>query len=296
MQLWISSRIWPLSFFQYPWLLLCVYHESRKWASGWSWPWVHLSSLPALYASIVFWSSQYLKTVLGTISPLQSGRTSNVILLFSAPAWLACGRYISTWFPPGLLGLGDESTQTQKAWGKSVKQEDPWRSSAIPETEKRRKGAYQLLVLDGHGSHLTPQFDEICTQTNIIPICMPAHSSHLLQPLDVSVFAPLKRGYVSLVEQRMRAMASIISESLISWRHILQHGQGLLKPKISKMDLQLLEFIHLIQIESFKSWIFNSKHLHHQEVDPAIHSHHGVYKHLIILVNYSGKQLQSRNW
>jgi hypothetical protein len=74
----------------------------------------------------------------------------------------------------------------------------------VPETEKRRKGAYRLLVLDGHGSHLTPQFDEICTQNNIIPICMPAHSSHLLQPLDVSVFAPLKRGYGGLVEQRMR--------------------------------------------------------------------------------------------
>ncbi|KKA21666.1 hypothetical protein T310_4295 [Rasamsonia emersonii CBS 393.64] len=74
----------------------------------------------------------------------------------------------------------------------------------IPETEKRRKGAYRLLVLDGHGSHLTPQFDELCAQNNIIPICMPAHSSHLLQPLDVSVFAPLKYGYGNLVQQQMQ--------------------------------------------------------------------------------------------
>jgi hypothetical protein len=74
----------------------------------------------------------------------------------------------------------------------------------IPETEKRQKGAYRLLVLNSHRSHLTPQFDEICAQNNIILICMPAHSSHLLQPLNVSIFASLKRGYGQLVEQWMR--------------------------------------------------------------------------------------------
>jgi hypothetical protein len=74
----------------------------------------------------------------------------------------------------------------------------------IPATDACRKGAYRMLILDGHGSHLTPQFDQICTSNNIIPICMPAHSSHLLQPLDVSCFAVLKREYGRLVEQRMR--------------------------------------------------------------------------------------------
>ncbi|KAL1983171.1 hypothetical protein VTN96DRAFT_421 [Rasamsonia emersonii] len=62
---------------------------------------------------------------------------------------------------------------------------------------------YRLLVLDGHRSHLTPQFDRICAQNNIIPICMPPHSSHLLQPLDVSCFAVLKRAYVRLMGNNM---------------------------------------------------------------------------------------------
>ncbi|EDN06147.1 conserved hypothetical protein [Histoplasma mississippiense (nom. inval.)] len=61
-----------------------------------------------------------------------------------------------------------------------------------------------LLILDEHGSHLTPEFDQICSENKIIPLCMPPHSSHLLQPLDVGVFAPLKRAYGTLVEQRMR--------------------------------------------------------------------------------------------
>lgn len=74
----------------------------------------------------------------------------------------------------------------------------------IPATNRRTRGGYRLLVLDGHGSHLTPEFDQTCKENNIIPICMPAHSSHLLQPLDVGCFAPLKRVYGKLIEQKGR--------------------------------------------------------------------------------------------
>jgi hypothetical protein len=75
----------------------------------------------------------------------------------------------------------------------------------IPSTSSRLKGIYRLLVLDGHGSHLTPKFDEICSENRIIPICMPPHSSHLLQPLDVGCFAVLKRAYGKCVEDVMRS-------------------------------------------------------------------------------------------
>jgi hypothetical protein len=74
----------------------------------------------------------------------------------------------------------------------------------IPSTYSRTKGGYRLLILDGHGSHLTPKFDETCAANNIVPICMPAHSSHLLQPLDIGCFAVLKRAYGRLVETKMR--------------------------------------------------------------------------------------------
>ena len=35
-------------------------------------------------------------------------------------------------------------------------------------------------------------------------ICMPAHSSHLLQPLNIEWFSVLKHSYGHLVEQQMR--------------------------------------------------------------------------------------------
>jgi hypothetical protein len=74
----------------------------------------------------------------------------------------------------------------------------------IPATTARTRGKYRLLVLDGHGSHLTPQFDKLCRDNDIICICMPAHSSHLLQPLDVGCFGPLKRAYGGLIEAKQR--------------------------------------------------------------------------------------------
>jgi hypothetical protein len=70
-------------------------------------------------------------------------------------------------------------------------------------TKNRTIGRHRLLILDGHGSHVTPEFDQYCLDHSIIVLCMPAHSSHLLQPLDVGCFAVLKRSYGRLVEQKM---------------------------------------------------------------------------------------------
>ena len=60
------------------------------------------------------------------------------------------------------------------------------------------------MILNGYGSHLTPQFNEICEQNKVIPICMPAYLSYLLQPLDMGCFAVLKRLYGRMVETKMR--------------------------------------------------------------------------------------------
>lgn len=83
----------------------------------------------------------------------------------------------------------------------------------IPSTIGRTKGKYWPLIFDGHDSHLTPEFDEICSQNDIIPICMPAHSSHLLQPLDIGCFAVLKRSHGQLVETRTRLGINYIDKS-----------------------------------------------------------------------------------
>jgi hypothetical protein len=63
------------------------------------------------------------------------------------------------------------------------------------DTHARPVGAYRLLIIDGHESHCSIDFQDRCKEKKIIALCMPPHSSHLLQPLDVACFSPLKRAY-----------------------------------------------------------------------------------------------------
>lgn len=56
-------------------------------------------------------------------------------------------------------------------------------------------GKKRLLVVDGHGSHATDNFMWHCYINDVYLLYLPAHSSHVLQPLDMSFFSPLKTAY-----------------------------------------------------------------------------------------------------
>ena len=49
-----------------------------------------------------------------------------------------------------------------------------------------------LLLLDGHCSHYQPELIRFAKANDIILFCLPPHTTHVTQPLDVSVFKPLK--------------------------------------------------------------------------------------------------------
>ena len=51
----------------------------------------------------------------------------------------------------------------------------------------------RLLIADGHSSHITARVITFCIGHAIDLLILPPHCSHELQPLDVGVFAPLKR-------------------------------------------------------------------------------------------------------
>jgi len=75
-------------------------------------------------------------------------------------------------------------------------------------SSKRKIGSHHLLLLDEYGSHCTKQFLEFCNEKNIIPFCLPPHSTHLLQPLDVVVFQPLKHYHAEAIEEATRTGCS----------------------------------------------------------------------------------------
>ncbi|EKV16788.1 hypothetical protein PDIG_18900 [Penicillium digitatum PHI26] len=58
-----------------------------------------------------------------------------------------------------------------------------------------KKGRPRLLLMDNHGSHLTFEFIDFCTQKNIIPHFFLPHTTHLCQPLDGPAFQSLKHHF-----------------------------------------------------------------------------------------------------
>jgi len=63
------------------------------------------------------------------------------------------------------------------------------------ETKSKARRSWRLLFVDGHGSHLNMQFIEQCQKHRILLAIYPPHSTHRLQPLDVSCFRPLAHYY-----------------------------------------------------------------------------------------------------
>ena len=74
-----------------------------------------------------------------------------------------------------------------------------------PESQKKAGNQPQLLIIDSHSSHITGDLITLCMQKNINLLTIPPHCSHLLQPLDVRVYGPLKRYHAQEVDQYTQA-------------------------------------------------------------------------------------------
>jgi hypothetical protein len=69
-----------------------------------------------------------------------------------------------------------------------------------------------MIVLDGHKSHLSAQFEEFCKEKNIITLCLPTYSSHLTQPLDIDCFSILKQSYSKQFEAFTKTHVNYIAK------------------------------------------------------------------------------------
>jgi len=52
-----------------------------------------------------------------------------------------------------------------------------------------------MLIFDGHASHITSKAITFYEEKKIVLLCLPSHSTHLLQPFNVSVFSPFTTAY-----------------------------------------------------------------------------------------------------
>lgn len=99
----------------------------------------------------------------------------------------------STWFSahsvPNWL-----YTTSQSGWTSNTIGVEWLRRIFIPQTTKPTARP-RLLLVDGHGSHISIDFLWLCKENQIQLLFLPAHSSHILQPLDLTPFSVIKSGY-----------------------------------------------------------------------------------------------------
>ncbi|SJX61634.1 related to transposase [Sporisorium reilianum f. sp. reilianum] len=82
-------------------------------------------------------------------------------------------------------------------------------------TQQKAQGRYRLLILDGHGSHVTADFIQQAWESCIVCLCLPPHATHLLQPLDVSIFGPLQKAFTTEVDKFAGANLSISKKDFL---------------------------------------------------------------------------------
>ncbi|EED12682.1 pogo transposable element, putative [Talaromyces stipitatus ATCC 10500] len=108
--------------------------------------------------------------------------------------------------------LQDYDPQTQRCF--FAASESGWTNNDIgyrwlvdvfdKETKSQASRGWRLLILDGHGSHVTMKFIEYCDSNRILLAIFPAHATHTLQPLDVALFSPLSNAYTKQLDDFIR--------------------------------------------------------------------------------------------
>jgi hypothetical protein len=77
-------------------------------------------------------------------------------------------------------------------------------------TKAKARWSYRLLILDGHGSHLTMDFIDYCDQNKILLAIFPPHLTHTLQALDVVLFKPLSTAYSAALSRHLHSSQGLL--------------------------------------------------------------------------------------
>jgi hypothetical protein len=88
-----------------------------------------------------------------------------------------------------------------------------WMSKVFePRTRTQAEGRPRVLISDGFGTHESLEVLTFCFE-NIILCRLPSHTSHKLQPCDISIFGPLKTAYREQVERLHRGGANTVNKA-----------------------------------------------------------------------------------
>jgi uncharacterized protein YfkK (UPF0435 family) len=101
-----------------------------------------------------------------------------------------------------------------------------------PQTKAIANGKLRVLISDGFGTHEAVEILEFSFAHNIILCRLPSHTSHKLQPCDVSVFAPLKTAYRDQVERLNRGGVDTIRKEHFTYLYQLVRDKAITRRNI----------------------------------------------------------------
>jgi transposase-like protein len=126
------------------------------------------------------------------VTAIETGCADGTVL---PPFLIFKGQYLqSTWYSHDVPG-GWVAVTSPNGWTTDLLAMGWLKRIFEPHTRDKARGKHRLIILDGHGSHLTPEFMEYCFENCTTALCLPAHTSHLTQPMDVSVFSSIKHWF-----------------------------------------------------------------------------------------------------
>lgn len=88
-----------------------------------------------------------------------------------------------------------------------------WLKETFEPLTKTLNGETRLLIMDGQSTHTSVNFISLVMELGIILVYLPPHATHLLQPLDVGCFAPLKQRYEQIMAETFKWELSNISKA-----------------------------------------------------------------------------------
>ena len=108
-------------------------------------------------------------------------------------------RLMDTWVMGGPIGT--RYNRTKSGWFDGYCFKDWLQRQAVPYFNNLQNDAPRVLIGDNLSSHLSADIIEICEVNNIKMIFLPPNSTHLLQPLDVAIYGPMKAAWRKVLTQ-----------------------------------------------------------------------------------------------
>ena len=87
----------------------------------------------------------------------------------------------------------------------------------LPATSSILETGPVILFMDGHASHINLELIRLARDCGVVLFCLPSHTTHALQPLDVGVYGPLKSRWGKILkEYKMETCAAVVDKTEFS--------------------------------------------------------------------------------